>query len=224
MTRWPPPYPRVPHLLRTGATTRDDLVLTDAEVAGFLSQPVSVEEKVDGANVMLWLDAHRVEVATRAGPGAVDRAGQLGPLRAWAATRSDSLRVVLADGAVLYGEWLWLTHGVRYDRLPDWLLGLDVLRRDGSWLSVDERSAVFEAGGITLPPELYRGRLPGLEAIQPLLARSPLTEERSEGVIVRSLEPSPFSVRLAKVIASTFAPRGDAEWASGSVRNAVLAD
>lgn len=46
----PPPYPRIPHLVR-GRGTSDDVVLPGAEVAALLGRPVLVEEKLDGANV-----------------------------------------------------------------------------------------------------------------------------------------------------------------------------
>lgn len=224
MTRWPPPYPRVPHLFRTEATARDDLVLVEADAAVLLSDAVSVEEKIDGANVMLWSDeGGRLQVATRGGPGAADRAGQLGPLRAWTAARSDSLRNVLASGSVLYGEWLWLAHRVHYDRLPDWLLGLDILHPDGGWLPVDERNAVLDAVGLKPPPELYRGDVSGPTAIGRLLGRSRLSQGSAEGVVVRALDPASVSVRLAKVVDQAFTPLGDSEWKRVSERNKVSA-
>jgi len=67
--------------LVSGRGTADDLVLAAPAVASLLGSPVLVEEKVDGANVVLWMEDGRVEAALRSGPGAMDRAGQLGPLR-----------------------------------------------------------------------------------------------------------------------------------------------
>lgn len=98
----PPPYPRTPHLWPpAGSTGR--LVVPPEEVPMWLSEPVVVEEKLDGANVSLWLDAAtaRVEVASRGGVGAQDRAGQLGRLRAWTAERHQTLTRLLDDGWVL---------------------------------------------------------------------------------------------------------------------------
>ncbi len=173
---------------------------------------------------MLWIDqGGRLQVATRGGLGAVDRAGQLGPLRAWTAVRSDSLRNVLAGGAVLYGEWLWLAHRVRYDRLPDWLLGLDILHADGGWLPVDERNAVLDAVGLKPPPELYRGEVSGPSAIGRLLGPSRLSQANAEGLVVRVVDPAGVSVRLAKVVDQAFRPREDAEWKRASERNNVAA-
>ena len=54
-----------------------------------LARPVLVEEKLDGANVVVWLEDERIECALRSGVGAQDRGKQLGPLRAWLAERTD---------------------------------------------------------------------------------------------------------------------------------------
>lgn len=90
----PPPYPRIPHLV-PGRGTRDDRVLGTAELASLLAREVVVEEKLDGANAAMWLEVGAVQVALRSGPGSVDRAGQLGPLRAWVGQHHDALASLL---------------------------------------------------------------------------------------------------------------------------------
>ena len=60
----PPAYPRIPHLVR-GRGTSDDRVLAASEAELLLTKPVIVEEKLDGANVAVWLENDRmVEVLT----------------------------------------------------------------------------------------------------------------------------------------------------------------
>jgi len=50
-------FPRTPHLLRCGpGKPLDDLLFTAAEARRFLSAPILVEEKIDGANLGLSLD------------------------------------------------------------------------------------------------------------------------------------------------------------------------
>ncbi len=64
----PPPYPRIPHLV-PGRGSRDDRVLSPEERHRFLAAEVSVEEKLDGANVGLWADDGLVQMALRARVG-----------------------------------------------------------------------------------------------------------------------------------------------------------
>lgn len=216
-----PPYPRIPHIAPHPAATRDDLVLDDAERAALLAGPVHVEEKLDGANVMLWIEDHAVQVASRGGPGAIDRAGQLGRLRAWASERADALRRLLADGRVLYAEWLLLTHSIRYDRLPDYLLGLDLWSPDAGFASVSARDRALAAAGIAVPAARFAGMVPDLAALDRLIGRSAYRAGEAEGVVVRALDPLEGRPRIAKRLAPSFVRRDDHAWRRGRPLNVL---
>jgi len=213
----PPPYPRVPHLVG-GRGSRDDLVVPDEVREQLWGRPAVVEEKLDGANAVVWLEAGSVRCALRSGPGGQDRAGQLGPLRAWLATRTVPLSEVLAGpAAAIYAEWLLLTHTVPYDRLPDYLVGLDVLGPDGAFLDVDGRDAVLEAARIVAPPRLYRGVLEGLGQLEALLGASTVCDGPMEGLVVRPLDGR--EPRVAKLVRPGFRPAPDDEWRGERPRN-----
>jgi ATP-dependent RNA circularization protein (DNA/RNA ligase family) len=214
----PPPYPRIPHLVG-GRGTDDDRVLSPDEAAALLGCEVLVEEKLDGANVMVWLEDGRVETALRSGPGSADRAGQLGPLRAWAGEYADALRDLLSElgGGVLYAEWLYLTHTVAYEGLASYLVVLDLLGAEGRFLLPDERDAAAGRHGLATPPELAR-MVPGrLSAVEALIGRSRVGDEEMEGVVVRRLDGG--QPRLAKLLRPGLVRIGDAEWARGRPRN-----
>lgn len=51
-------FPRTHHIFDAGgnAVTRDDLLLDPRDAASYLNRPVFVEEKIDGANLGIWLD------------------------------------------------------------------------------------------------------------------------------------------------------------------------
>ncbi len=217
----PPAYPRVAHLV-PGRGTRDDLVLGPTEVTDFLAQPVVVEEKLDGANVVVWMEADQVTCALRSGPGAMDRAGQLGPLRAWLAQHDEPLRSVLAGDAALYGEWLLLTHSVAYDRLPAYLVALDLWRAESCFAGVDERNRALGDAGLAAPPELWRG-VPGTAAaVEGLMGPSTWGPQLMEGVVVRTLHGG--APRLAKLIRAGFDRLDDDSWRQGRRPRNRLAD
>jgi hypothetical protein len=94
----PPQYPRIPYLWAPPGHRGRDRVIPVGDVAAWFEQPVVAEEKLDGANVTLWSEEGRIQVASRAGAGAMDRGGQLGRLRAWVAEREGSLGPLVADG------------------------------------------------------------------------------------------------------------------------------
>lgn len=182
----PPPYPRTPYLLAPVHSSGSDRVVPSADVSGWLRTPVLVEEKLDGANVSLWLEEGQIQVASRGGVGAMDRAGQLGRLRAWAAKRSGCLATLLADGWAAYGEWLWLRHGTAYDLLPDYLFVLDCWHQDAGMAPTSERDARASASGLHTPPVRHSGTLPDLAGLLALLGPSAYAaEQRAEGLVVR---------------------------------------
>ncbi len=211
----PPAYPRIPHLV-AGRGTEDDLVLPAEAVTALLGAPVLVEEKVDGANVALWIEDGHIESALRSGPGALDRAGQLGPLRAWTAEHDSALRRLLAGDVALYAEWLLLTHSSAYDRLPAYLVALDLWRPGTGLLPVSERNAVCADAGITVPPPLWTGIAGTVSTLERLLGPSAWASGPAEGLIVRSLaEP----LLRAKLVPAGFRRLGDDEWRAGRPRN-----
>ena len=188
--RPPPPYPRTPYLWTPPSGAPDDKVLSPEEAARFLREPVVVEEKLDGANVSLWLDDDGLpQVASRGGPDAMDRAGQLGRLRAWAYEHLGALQTLLADGWAAYGEWLWLRHGVAYDALPDLLVVLDLWHPEHGFAEVDERDRRAQEVGLTPPPRLHDGVLGSAELLQRLLGRPSCFASGTvaEGVVLRRL-------------------------------------
>jgi RNA ligase len=167
-----------------------------------LSGKVRVEEKLDGANISIAVCAHgRLEVASRGGPGATDRGGHLGRVRAWAAERSDALRPLLADGFLLYGEWLLTRHGVGYEALPDLFVGFDLLDPATGWIPLSDRDELLRQAGVRAPHTL--GEFDGLDlgAVDALIGPSIFGAPRVEGLIIRALDPHADVPRLAKRLA-----------------------
>ena len=181
----PSPYPRTPHLLApAGRTAR--WVLDDAEARAWLSRPVNVEEKLDGANVSIWFSQGALQVAARGGLGTQDRGGQLGRLRAWAAQRRPDLHALLGDDTALYGEWLWRQHGVRYDLLPDWLVVLDLWTSSEGLLPTGQRSRRCSLAGFVEPPPVFEGTVGSVQALTQLVGPARWsTKDVAEGLVLR---------------------------------------
>jgi hypothetical protein len=213
----PPAYPRIPHLVR-GRGTRDDRVLRREEADALLRRPVLVEEKLDGANVVVWLEAGRVECALRSGVGAQDRGRQLGPLRAWLAERADQLRELL-DGQALYAEWLLVAHGVQYDALPAYLVGLDLWSPESGFAAPEKRKELLGRANLVLPPELHRGTIDGIYSLEGFLGESRAGSELMEGLVVRALDGR--DPRIAKLLRADFSPSTDAAWRRGRPNNVL---
>jgi len=170
-----------------------------------LDQVVVVEEKLDGANVMVWFDNGAPQVGTRGGADTLDRSGERGRLRAWAAANSERLRRALEEHFALYGEWLRVPHAIRYAELPGPLVGIDVLdRRNGQFLTPDKRDAILAAADIPKPPVRFRGRLKSVEEATEMLGASLFAAPAAEGLIIRAAVPVLNGPRIAKLVDPAF--------------------
>jgi hypothetical protein len=182
-----------------------------------LASEVVVEEKVDGANVTLWLEGDRVRCALRAGVEAMDRAGQLGPLRAWVAGHDGPLREVLGSVTAMYAEWMLLSHTVVYDRLPSYLVVLDLWRVEDGFVPVDDRDAMCRAPDLVTPPVVWRGTPGTVERVERLFGPSSWSPQPVEGLVLRRLATG--EPRLAKLVHAGFDRVDDEAWRRGRPRN-----
>ena len=153
-------FPVTPHLATLfGVEIRDDKVMTERERSAFLTRKLTVEEKVDGANLGISFDSNgNVRAQNRGGYLTLPGPGQWRKLWDWLGLRADTLFDTLMDRYVLFGEWCYARHSVSYSRLPDWFLGFDIYdRRSGRFLSVSRRDALCGKMGVAHVPFIARG-------------------------------------------------------------------
>jgi hypothetical protein len=172
-------FPHTPHLAWLGVgEPRDDKVLTPDETESLLSHNVTVEEKVDGANVGFSVDEEgNLQVQNR---GSFLTSGncppQFKPIWQWLEPRRDVLCDALFPDLMLFGEWCYAAHTVRYSRLPNWFLGFDVFDRAswGFW-SVSRRDELLGRLGLAIVPTIGVGSF-DLPRLRALLGQSRLSD------------------------------------------------
>lgn len=219
-------FPHTPHLAWLGSDRpRRDKVLSAEERDAFLDGPIRVEEKVDGANLGLSVTPEgTVRVQNR---GAYVESGahpQFAPLWAWLAPRRDALVEALGTDLVLFGEWCFAVHTVRYDRLPDWFLGFDVYEHPTRrYWSSRRRDALLDRLDIVPAPPLARGRH-DLDALHQLVETSPSSfgDEPLEGIYLRR-EDEEWLLDRAKLVRPGFTQAIDEHWSRRALERNRLA-
>ncbi len=218
-------FPHTPHAAWLGpGKPRDDKLLTPHEVRDLLAGEVVVEEKVDGANLGFSTDEDGTLRAQNRGAYLdVDAPqGQWKPLRRWLAMRRHPMAEALFPDLLLFGEWCYAVHSIRYSRLPDWFLVFDVYDRGSrAFWSVDRRNAFAASLGLATVPPLARGHydLTGLKA---LLKASRLTSGPPEGLYVRC-EHGGQLVARAKIVRAEFVQAIEEHWSKRSIEENRLA-
>lgn len=207
-------FPRTPHLIWLGeGAPRDDKIMSDNETDAFLGSSVVVEEKIDGANLGLSLGTDgRIRAQSRGNFLAPGRShAQWNPLWPWLAEREQSLIGGLRNNRMLFGEWCHATHTVAYDALPDWFVAFDVFEPETSTFWSSTRRNAFAAElGISIVPELFRGRLQ-LRTLPEMIGQSTFGAGRMEGLYLRR-ETEVRLLSRAKIVAREFKQQIAEHW------------
>lgn len=214
-------FPSTPHLawLSTEAPPRDDKVLSRTEAREILSNEVTVEEKVDGANLGFSVTSDgRLNVQNRGQYLVEPYHGQFARLPAWLEQHGGQISDSLGESSLLFGEWCAAKHSISYDLLPDWFLVFDVYdRTEERFWSASRRNTFATALGLSTVPNLFRGKT-DLSALEQLLSTRASTFRKGpmEGVVVRA-DTADWCSRRAKLIRSDFTQAIGEHWSRRSI-------
>lgn len=219
-------FPHTPHLAwLSSSPVRADGILSVSEIEGFLRDDVVIEEKVDGANLGISVSPnHTISVQNRGAFLERPAAVQFQPLWSWLGSRSNQLIKELGQELILFGEWCYAVHSIRYDRLPDWFIGFDVYdRKADSYLAADERNEMLKRLDLHPVPRVANGHF-SLTQVTELLERSysAFGASRIEGLYLRR-ETRGWLDQRVKIVRSDFTQAITTHWSSRPmVRNGLL--
>lgn len=218
-------FPHTPHIAWLGAgRPREDKVFATSEVSELLRDDVVIEEKVDGANLGFSVDDDgQLRAQNRGSYVSLDApTGQWKPLRRWISTRRDSLAEALFPNLMLFGEWCYAVHSVRYTRLPDWFLAFDVYdRATGEFWNTKRRDELLQRLNISSVPRLARGHFT-VDDLKRMLGHSRLTDSLVEGLYVRQ-EDERRLVNRAKLVRAEFVQTIEEHWSKRALEMNQLA-
>lgn len=212
-------FPSTPHLATMpGVDIRGDKVLAESERDEFLTHEVTVEEKVDGANLGLSFDANgNIRAQNRGAYLHLPGSGQWKKIGEWLALHTEALFEHLSDRYILFGEWCYAQHSIFYDRLPDWFLAFDVYdREERRFLATAHRDRLLGEMHISKVPGIARGRFTYPE-IQELLSQSKLTNQPAEGIYLR-IDHGDWLEQRAKLVRPAFIQAVEQHWSRSAIR------
>lgn len=200
-------FPHTPHLAWLGeASPRDDKVLSRGEADALLSVAVTVEEKVDGANLGLSVGPDgQLRAQNRGHYLEQPHSGQFSRLPAWLAMHEALLVPALGENLILFGEWCAAKHSVQYNALPDWFLAFDIFDVEaGRFWGVQRRNQFCHSLGLGHVPMLFQGQISLGSLITLVESRqSRFGDTPLEGVVVRKDEVGYLKDR-AKLVRASF--------------------
>jgi len=194
-----------------------------ADARQWLRRPMSVEEKVDGANLGLSIGADgRLRAQSRGHYLTPRSAGQWQPVWRWLTQREERLRPLLTPPRIAFGEWCYAEHSTFYGSLPDWFLLFDVYdRMKGRFWARRRRDEWAAKAGFSTVPHLATGTF-GLPALRKLLVRSRLGAAPAEGIYLR-WDDEHWLLARAKIVRQGWVMADDDHW-SGPLKTNRLSD
>lgn len=208
-------FPRTPHLFVVpGLNVRDDKLLCQEEASLFYSNPVIIEEKVDGTNIGISMNPDgKLQVQNRGNYIQPGEHPQFDTLWEWLYTRTHLLSDFSTNRYIIFGEWCYLKHSVSYNSLPDWFIGIDIYDTEArKFLNIRNRNDFFKMLNIFPVPKIAEGFFSKDEFLELLVNKSSLLgAEQLEGLYLR-LEDNQWLLKRAKIVRGDFIQNITKHW------------
>lgn len=207
-------FPHTPHVIWLGAESpREDKVLSLEENKELLSGSVSIEEKLDGANLGISFDANgEIQAQNRGQYLARPFSGQFSRLNAWLTQHQNALSKILEKQLIIFGEWCAAKHSLDYQNLPDWLIVFDVYdKTNKKFWSVSRRNKLAQELSLFTPNCLFHGTTTIPQLLEALDTSSVYRDGNIEGIIIRK-DSSQWNELRAKLVRPDFTQNIDAHW------------
>lgn len=219
-------FPSTPHLATLpGLIIRGDKVFSARERDEFLGHSLTIEEKVDGANLGISFDfAGNVCAQNRGSYLSLPSSGQWKKLNQWLEIHTDTLFDHLSNQYILFGEWCYAQHSLFYDHLPDWFLAFDIYeRRSQRFLSTAKRDYLINQMSLAKVPWLGYGHFTFHE-IKGFLSQSKLANRPAEGIYLR-YDQDDWLEQRAKLVCPAFIQSITEHWSCSAIQpNRLLAE
>lgn len=172
------------------------------EVAGILDGDCYIQEKIDGANTSIWIDAGVIQCGSRNRHliddqfnGFVQYAKDSKPINDFFAKNPSS---------ILYGEWL-VKHTIAYKETCYRKFYLFDIYSDGGFLSPEDVEVIASEFGIDYIPVICKLKNPEIEELKEYVGKSAYGE-KGEGIVIKNMEfiNSFGDMCYAKLVSDTF--------------------
>lgn len=208
-------FPSTPYIETDIHIKRSDKILRQDEVETILSQPVWIEEKIDGANLGISFNGNGdLQLQNRGSYLLQPFEGQWKPLKNWLSCHETKIFDVLTDQYILFGEWCYAKHSIDYNALPDWFIAFDIFDKEQErFLSVKQRKKYLSQMEIKEVPQLGYG-IYHIEELFQFVGKSKYGDESCEGIYIRQDEKEYLKYR-AKMVRGAFKQNITGHWSKG---------
>jgi len=207
-----PDYSRTKHIPYFANAKRDDLIASEGEARIiFDSETVDVTEKVDGASCRMALIngqpiiGGRNHIFDKSYSSTKQRnasKAQFASVWNWWYNHKEYFELLEAAGPYsVYGEWMYMAHGMIYDSLPSLFIAYDLYDYEQEiYVNTREARKILSYCGFTILPLLWYGPVRSYEELLGLCnERSSYTNQSREGVYIKVSDGDKVTERFKMV-------------------------
>lgn len=222
-------FPKTEHIIDVGkylkksksAVTRDDLLVDKYTYDQFINnKKVSIEEKIDGANMGITVNKeNQLIFFNRSHTVSHETSTQFGPLKEWKDKFSTQLYDVLKNKYIIYGEWCTVKHSIYYDKLPDYFVVFDIFnKRNEKFLSRKAIEKKLLDTDLKLVPFIEEVKVPDLEYLIKKFGTISnfASKSKLEGLVLK-INDGKYNVFRAKIVDPEFIQNIDVHWTKKEV-------
>jgi hypothetical protein len=210
-------FPRTSHIYNLGSATRDDLLLDKQDIELFLSKEITIEEKIDGANLGLRMnDDYLIECQNRSKIVNSSTQSQFSNLDTWIKNNYTDLFLILENkNLILFGEWMQAKHSIFYDNLPGYFIAFDIYDiNEKQFYSRSKFSEILEQTSIPIINVLFKGVIGSKDNLLKLLkTESKYANQNIEGLYLRIDKDDVLESR-SKLVSAEFIQGIEEHWSS----------
>ncbi len=207
-------FPSTPYLTTSkDQDLRSDKIMAEEERNLFLSHEITIEEKIDGANLGISFDEDgSLKLQNRGSYIVSPFSGQWKKLDTWLQNRENDLFDILGSRYILFGEWCYASHSLKYHKLPDWFIAFDLFdKKERKFLAVKYRDQFLQNLQIPIVPMLDRGKFTLNTLNKFMKKKSSYSKEKLEGIYLR-YDDGRWLKKRAKMVRSGFIQNIKEHW------------
>lgn len=217
-------FPTTPHIIFTSSNmARTDKLLEAKKKDILLSNAVTIEEKIDGANLGISFGKSGDLLLQNRGQYLLPPfSGQWRILSSWVTAHQEKLFDILEDRYILFGEWCYAKHSIYYSRLPDWFIGFDIYDTiSQKFLAVPLRDKFLKSAEVASVPKIKYGTFK-MDDLPGLLGKSAFGDDPCEGLYFRYDVGNWLEIR-AKYVRPTFVQSINKHWRNAPMQKNQIA-
>jgi ATP-dependent RNA circularization protein (DNA/RNA ligase family) len=187
------------------------LHLSKIEVKRLLTGKVDIEEKLDGANVGFYRHKNGFSLQKRGSLVGQSEHLQFKYFNNWAMYRMYNNIMRVPIGFRVYAELCYVRHNIFYNKLPDYVIVIDVMEGD-RWLNREEKQNFCDEFDFSIVPLVAQGYF-GIEDLWDIVPVRSAFGRESEGVVVKKFHKKKGYMR-GKIVKPEFIKKinDDGHW------------